>query len=58
MRKLVFISGASSASLFNFVIFFKLLHLQGAGILFLVSTILFSFIFVPCAAIYYYKKGK
>lgn len=58
MRKLVFITGALSLSLGGIGIMFKAFHFDGASIIILVSTILFSVVFVPGAAIYYYKKGK
>jgi hypothetical protein len=58
MRKFVFITGTLSISMSGVGACFKVFHsLFGLEILIL-STILFSFIFVPSAAIYYYKKGK
>jgi len=58
MRKLVFITGVLSFSLASVSIMFKTLHLPGGALLILISTIIFSLIFVPCAGVYYYKKGN
>ena len=58
MRKLVFISGASSFSLMSIGILLKTIHINGGSLILLIATILFSLVFVPCAAIYYYKRGK
>ena len=58
MRKLVFITGALSSSLFSFWYLCDMLHLKDAGYLILLSVLIFSFVFVPSAAVYYYKRGK
>ena len=57
MRKLVFISGALSFSLLSIGIVAKSFHLNGGSLILLLATILFALVFVPCAAIYYYKRG-
>jgi|GEM_PF-6071150 len=56
MRKIVFISGALSISLFVLGWFFKILHITFGGSLLGISMLLFAIVFVPSAAWYYYKK--
>ena len=58
MRKLVFTTGALSFSLMSIGVMFKTFHINGGSLIILIATILFALIFVPCAAVYYYKRGK
>jgi len=58
MRKFVFITGALSISMSGLGACIKFLHLPYGWEILVLSTLLFSVIFVPSAAIYYYKKGK
>mgnify|MGYP006948911445 CR=1 FL=1 len=58
MRKIVFIFGAISIALFPIGVALKLLHLPGSAVVLLTSAGVFSLIFIPIAAVYYYKKGK
>lgn len=58
MRKIVFIAGACSISLFIIGQMLRTLHIVGGGITIAGSMVLFAFVFVPVAAVYYYKRGK
>lgn len=58
MRKLVFISGALSISMFGIGFSVKMLHLVGSNLILFFATMLFSVLFIPSAAVYYYHKGK
>lgn len=58
MRKIVFISGAFSVSLFVLGYLYKLLHLVYGGLMIGSGMFIFALIFVPCFAIYYYKRGR
>lgn len=58
MRKIVFTTGALSFSFMSIGIMLKTFHINGGSLITLIATILFALVFVPCAAIYYYKRGK
>ena len=58
MRELVFTTGAISISSLSIGIMFKTFHLNGGALILFFANVLFALVFVPCAAIYYYKKGK
>jgi len=58
MRKFVYLSGAFSVSLFVLGCFFRILHTTFGGTMVGISMLLFSLVFVPATAVYYYKKGK
>jgi hypothetical protein len=58
MRKFVFITGALSISMSGVGTFLKVFHIPFGLEILILSILLFSVVFVPSAAIYYYKKGK
>ena len=58
MRKLIYVSGAITSSLFVLGMLFKIFHWPGAGPLLLVGMTGFALIFIPSFAVYHYKKEK
>ncbi len=56
-EKLKVILGFTSAVIIGLAVLFKLLHLQGASILLIVGTILFSFGFLPFLFFRMYRKA-
>jgi uncharacterized protein involved in response to NO len=58
MKQLAFISGALSISLTGLGILFKIMHWQGASILWVLGLGLFAILFVPSVTKYLYDKEK
>lgn len=58
MKIVTYITGALSSSLFAIGFALNQLELPGRGICTGISLLLFSLVFIPCVAIYYYKKRQ
>lgn len=56
MKLLTYISGAVSCIMIIFGSLFKILHLEGANALLMLGMTLLAVVYVPCVAIYWYRK--